>query len=76
MKQRLTKPSYTVINDKAITPAANRHELYVQEGTIYYSLSESSRPLVEISIKNIPIIPITTFLIGTLPGKSRARGTR
>ena len=29
----------------SVTPAANRHELYVQEGTIYYSLSESSRPL-------------------------------
>jgi len=29
----------------SVTPAANRHELYVQEGTIYYSLSESSRPI-------------------------------
>ena len=29
----------------SVTPAANRHELYVQEGTIYYSLSESSPPL-------------------------------
>jgi hypothetical protein len=29
----------------SVTPMANRHELYVQEGTIYYSLSESSRPL-------------------------------
>jgi hypothetical protein len=29
----------------SVKPMANRHELYVQEGTIYYSLSESSRPL-------------------------------
>jgi hypothetical protein len=29
----------------SVTSTADKHELYVQEGTIYYSLSESSRPL-------------------------------
>ena len=29
----------------SVTPTANHHELYVQKGTVYYSLSESSRPL-------------------------------
>ncbi len=29
----------------SVTPTADSHELYIQEGTIYYSLSESSRPL-------------------------------
>jgi hypothetical protein len=29
----------------SVQPMADRHELFVQEGTVYYSLSESSRPL-------------------------------
>jgi hypothetical protein len=29
----------------SVTPMADRHELFVHEGTVYYSLSESSRPL-------------------------------
>ena len=29
----------------SVQPMADRHELFVQEGTVYYSLSETSRPL-------------------------------
>jgi hypothetical protein len=29
----------------SVSPAANGHELYVQEGTVYYLLSKSARPL-------------------------------
>jgi hypothetical protein len=29
----------------SVSPTANRHDLLVQQGTVYYSLNESSRPL-------------------------------
>ena len=29
----------------SVTPTAERHELYAEDGTIYYSISETSRPL-------------------------------